>query len=437
MPYSFINASRNGRAMIDYILKEESHTEGKDRNVLLASIGFLSSPPYSIYEQWDWYRKRASAKNKNEARQLIISFSKNELPPEDPESYDTALQIMYDIAERAYPGHPFLMAVQNDGEGGLVHGHMISPNCSLAGLGFTDEQTKHYYLRRNVDEICSEYFELDSGRNSPERVTRSERGKRIRNEEIERQNQEIRKKNDIIRERNANLPEYEQEELLKEKSLIYIWKDDLKERIRNSMENATSREQFLEELTRHGVEGDYRHTKKNGDYIVYELIDLSKFEGDVPNKNAYFKCKSYKLGTDFDLKTLDECIHKNQEVQKTAEEEIQSPVTGDKIDTPDVRSAGPNLHEGVPDDEVSPVVLYRRQRKRAIEKAAAARAAEYDKARESAEAARAAQELREKEAAAKRRQQEMIEALSKDFDSRQKDSDTYLPDEWDRIIRRR
>ena len=69
----------------------------------------------------------------------------------------------------------------------------------------------------------------------------------------------------------------------------YLWRDDLKNRVREAMEEATDREDFLKRLTAHGVEGEYRTSKKQGDYIIYELTDLSGFEGELPKKKEYFK----------------------------------------------------------------------------------------------------------------------------------------------------
>ena len=45
------------------------------------------------------------------------------------------------------------------------------------------------------------------------------------------------------------------------------------------MSEATSRDDYLKRLTAHGVEGEYRTSKKQGDYIIYELADTAGFSG--------------------------------------------------------------------------------------------------------------------------------------------------------------
>ena len=324
MMFSHYSHSRNGHAVLDYFLKEPAHSPGKQRNARITSIGFLPDTAVSYYKQWDWYRARASQRNKTEVQQLIVSYSKESLPPEDPQSYDTAISIARELANEAYPGFSFLIFVQNDGQSGHVHTHMISPNVSIEGKGFSRLQTKHYYLMKHVDAISAKYINIEMGKKAPDKVTKSERGRRQRNKELEKENELIEAKNLEIEKLNKTRPSDQQLPLFELKPLYYIWKDDLKSRIRESMKQATSREQFLTELTRHGVEGEYRNTRGNGEFIVYELTDLSNFRGDYPSKKEYFKAKSYKLGSDYDIEELDSQILKNLEHRKEVAHIIHS-----------------------------------------------------------------------------------------------------------------
>lgn len=102
-----------------------------------------------------------------------------------------------------------------------------------------------------------------------------------------------------IRELNAKEAESARAEgrdpvLLPEK---YVWKVDLKQRIRDAAEVSTCEEDFFRELTARGVECEKRSaTKKQPEYYLYELVDVSGFEGKIP-KNL--KAKSYKLGENY------------------------------------------------------------------------------------------------------------------------------------------
>ena len=318
MAYSRISHTHNGAAALNYVLYGAGHTKGKARNLLVGSVGLLPPETKPYLKQFEEYWCKASTQNLNQARRIVVSFSPNELPPEDPNSAVKALEIGCDLAERAYPGFPFVIAVQNDGRGGKVHIHAVSCNVSYEPhhKGFSREQTSHNYLKKNVDEVCKEYFELDNGRTAKDKVSQAERRKRYENE--------------LIEEENKSLAPDEQ------KSLKYIWRDDLKSRVKNAMKNAKSREDFLEQLTLNGVEGEYRSTKKAGDFIIYELTDISGFPADekIPSN---LKSKSYKMGTDYDLGAIDESIKANtsndyqavdipevdEEIQAEAEEFLQ------------------------------------------------------------------------------------------------------------------
>ena len=304
MPYSRITASRYGNECLSYALNGAGHTSGKRRNLLVGRVGLLPDSIQPLRKQYEHLWRHASAKNKNQVRRVIVSFSENEISSDSPDAAVKAMKILMELSETYYNGFPCTICIQNDGKGGKLHGHLIFSNVSAIDYkGFTDDMTAHWYLKKAVDEVCSKYFELDKGQHAYEKVSQSERRKREENE--------------VIAKENAALPEEAQ------KPLFYIWKDDLKERIRVSMAEATSREDYLKRLAAHGVEGTYKSTKGNGDFVLYELIDTTGFEDKIPNN---LKAKSYKLGQGFGLDALDEFIHKNsrkkvQESHMTKEDE--------------------------------------------------------------------------------------------------------------------
>ena len=80
----------------------------------------------------------------------------------------------------------------------------------------------------------------------------------------------------------------------------YIWKDDLRERIRIAMRMAKSEEDFLDELKNQGVEARYGKSKKNGEYLSYELVDVPE-SMDAGKK---LKARSYSLGDDYGVDAL-------------------------------------------------------------------------------------------------------------------------------------
>lgn len=292
MPYSRLTHSRDFISCYNYIFSNKAHVEGRHRNELVGTVGFLPESTIPYPEQIEHMLKKRSAKNKTDIRRLIVSFAPDELPPNDMQSKTIALKIGMEIMERGYRYFPAIIAVQNDGEAdkGLWHIHILAVNVNTSGKGFSDDQTKYWYLRKITDEVCSQYFENKEREPAFERYSQAERGKRIENE-------------DILKE-NKKKPTSEQ------KPLNYIWKDDLKARVRSAMESekATDYESFVDVLSQNGVSVEYRHTKNKSDFLVYELMDTSRFTDKIPRN---LKSKSYKLGAGFGLEALTAEISKH------------------------------------------------------------------------------------------------------------------------------
>ena len=284
--------SRDYKSCYDYIFSNKAHVEGRHRNELVGTVGFLPDSTMPYTEQIEHMLKKRSAKNKTDIRRLIVSFAPDELPPNDMQSKTIALKIGMEIMERGYRYFPAIIAVQNDGEAdkGLWHIHILAVNVNTSGKGFSDDQTKYWYLRKITDEVCSQYFENKEREPAFERYSQAERGKRIENE-------------DILKE-NKKKPTSEQ------KPLNYIWKDDLKARVRSAMESekATDYESFVDVLSQNGVSVECRHTKNKSDFLVYELMDTSRFTDKIPRN---LKSKSYKLGAGFGLEALTAEISKH------------------------------------------------------------------------------------------------------------------------------
>ncbi len=293
--FTRITPSKNGREALQYARGGENgkgHNNKEHRNLLVGGVNLLPDSEMSYEDQMEVFWKKASPRHKVQVRRIIGSFSKNELDPEDENSKYKAMEMATEFAEKFYPGRQAAIFIQDDGTGGCIHFHLIVNDCSMIdNKGCTIEQQKYWYVEKHFDELAKNYIELDSGKEqTKDKITQAERRKRKENQ-------------DAI---EAGEPEKVQ----------YIWRDDLKNRVQQAMEEATDRDDFLKRLTAHGVEGEYRSTKKNGDFIIYELTDLSGFEGDIPKKREYFKSKSYKMGDDYGLDALDRQIQENRQVTK-------------------------------------------------------------------------------------------------------------------------
>lgn len=307
MCYSRISHSRDGLKSLQYILEGEGH-DGGERNLAVFPVGLADGCVKSYYEQCEDLWKMASSRNLTRARNIIISFSQKELDSAKPESVIIAQKIAMEICERAYTGHGFVCAIQADNKNKILHMHLVSPNVNTINhKGFTDEQTRYWYLRQITDEVCSRYFELDEGEKSYERKASTLRGLQEANEEIKKENE--------------GLPAD------KQKPLKYIWRDDIKERISGAMQGVSSYEQFYSNLRQNGVDVEPLESKKRGRHFRYILTDTSKFEGKIPER---LHARSYRLGDEFGIEALDAEIAKNHKTETAStdnpEPELSLPV---------------------------------------------------------------------------------------------------------------
>ena len=271
MAYSRITGTKNGADAIDYARgKGKGHNNKKVRNMVIGEVNMLPETVAPYEEQMRRYWNKASVKNRNQVRRIVQSFSRRELNPDDRMDIQKANEIGIEFAQRAYTGHQAVVFTQIDGESGLIHNHVLVNNVNMeTNYGCSDEQTKFQYVKWWTNKVAGQYFELDKGQHTHDKVTQNERRKR---------------------------------------QLKYIWKDDLKERISRAADVAYSREYFLILLEQMDVTAEIRQRKNGTEYIVYTLNDEEKRQQE--NAVKEWKAKGHKLGTDYDLESLDERFSK-------------------------------------------------------------------------------------------------------------------------------
>ena len=196
------------------------------------------------------------------------SFSINELNPDEPADILTANMIGQEFAQRYYPDRQAVVFTQTDGKSHLVHNHIIISDTDMTSSRGCDKQ--QYYqptLAQWTNEIAGQYFELDSGNaKTMDKTTQTERAKRALGE--------------------------------------YVWKDDLKSRITEAMNESESEEDWIRNLPAHGVNIEVHDSRKRGKYYTYELMDTDGFGDKKIPQNL--KSRSYKLGTLYDAEHVQE-----------------------------------------------------------------------------------------------------------------------------------
>ena len=312
MAYTRISHTRNGRAAIQYARGNgRGHNGHAKRTLLIGGVGMLPDEVIPFEEQMaqDW--ARASGKNKNQVRRIVASYSEKELDPHGEDSAYLALEIAQEFVEEAYPNRKAAIFVQNDGKGEKLHVHILVSNVdSIEHKGCTDEQTNFRYVENHFDRVAGRHITLDNGKKAKDKFTQAERALEEGNEEAAE---------------NGG-------------AAAYIWKDDLRERIRIAMENATSEDDFLEALEDEGVKARYGTSRQHDKYISYELVDVPDHMEGADRK---YKARSYTLGDAYGVKALREKLdEKAKERLRMAEQ--RSHATESKDDPPAFSQSGWN-----------------------------------------------------------------------------------------------
>lgn len=320
MAFISINPVKNLRALLYYVSKSKPHTKGEER-VLAYETNLCSLD--SAYKSFNFTNNFMGRKKKVPAYSLVKSWSKEELDPNDPESIKLAIKSTTLLLEEQFgKDRQYVVVCQKDGVGGKIHTHGIICNTNLVTGKAITGNTKYWkYVAYKSDEIDKRLGikNLNKGkvyekegqlfaqkREDKDIITRAEKEIMSRNEEAERKNLYIKSKNDNIKRRNKNmealgLPTEPLQELHKTE---YLWKEDLKSRIKEAKRSSKDIEEFKNRLDQEGVNVKARSSKQentNGFRFSYSFVDKN-------NKNR--KIRETRLGTDYSYKEISDKFNK-------------------------------------------------------------------------------------------------------------------------------
>lgn len=267
MAYTRVTRTANGAGALAYAYgKGKGHNDHQHRNDMIANVNILPGVPTEVQMQKYWNRARAN--HKTQVIRVVQSFSINELNPDEPSDVLTASMIGQEFAHTYYPDRQAVVFTQTDGKTHLIHNHIIISDTDMTSSKGCDKQ--QYYqptLAQWTNEIAGQYFELDFGNaKTMDKTTQTERAKRALGE--------------------------------------YVWKDDLKSRITEALNESESEEDWIKNLPAHGVNIEVHDSKKRGKYYTYELMDTDGFGDKKIPQNL--KSRSYKLGTLYDAEHVQE-----------------------------------------------------------------------------------------------------------------------------------
>lgn len=298
MAYARVTRTRNGAGALAYAEGDgHGHNGNEARNDFVTPVNMVPGVPFA--EQMKVYWDRASSRHEVQALRIVQSFSTSEFDPNNPSDVARANALGVEFASRFYPDRQAVVFTQTDGLGGKVHNHIIVSDVSMKDCkGTTPEQNYWVRVGQWTDEVTSEFTQLDKGRQDvPDKTTQAERA---------------------AREKGA-----------------YVWKDDLKGRIRACMGEATSEDDFMARMAEAGVAVDVHESKRNGRYYTYGMDVGTIAEGDadqippVQMKRARdakgrLKARSTKLGTDYGPEALEEAM-----AQRAIERPVEPPKAPD------------------------------------------------------------------------------------------------------------
>lgn len=316
MAYSSITRTPKGRDALNYALGlyGKGHNGKEKRNEYISFVNLplpADKNDKRFINAFEDVWKHARNNHSCQMLRLIVSYSRNELDPDNPADILKADTIGQRIAKENYPNRQAVVFTQIDGKSGLIHTHILISDVELETYKACDNILyKSDYVADMVDKVIeSEGITLDYGQGMDKDAWKAHK-KGIKNR-------------DTYKESNARA---------KGK---YVWKDDLKARISSCMSSSTSESQFIDDMKKNGVlveVHDAKTTKKkdgtiiNRDkYYTYTLTDTSKFpDGQkVPERR---KARSNKLGTDYDVKTILETLHRNKEQEEQEEQQKHSEI---------------------------------------------------------------------------------------------------------------
>ena len=119
------SASRSAHKLISYALDDKADQQG-ERYVMASSVGGLlvsvaKQQMRDVRKKWGKDKPGAFV----QAYHVIQSFGKDELDPEEPDSWMTAQRLGRALAEDRFPGRHVLIVTQRDGKTGCVHNHLV------------------------------------------------------------------------------------------------------------------------------------------------------------------------------------------------------------------------------------------------------------------------------------------------------------------------
>ena len=133
MPYSRITRTAYGADAIRYARGYGKGHDGSERRYLYsAGVNMLADRSVRFEEQMRPFWDRMDARHKIQVDRCVVSFSTNELDPDDEADQLTALEIGCRIAKTNAPDCQSAVFVHADGKGHKLHLHILTNDVRMS-----------------------------------------------------------------------------------------------------------------------------------------------------------------------------------------------------------------------------------------------------------------------------------------------------------------
>jgi hypothetical protein len=323
MPIVVASASRSADALINYALHEKADQRG-ERYVMASGVGGLlvsvaKQQMRDVRKKWNKNKLGAYV----HAYHVIESFAKDELDPDDPDSWMTAQDLGRALAEDRFPGRQALIVTQRDGKTGCVHNHIVVNSIETkTGRSFDSSIVMHSRLVEAHERVLeAEGFKqrADLRQAFADATDRRERGepsglRRAGSNE----SSELREfQRHILWEAEIDIADDLGMARNPEPFSSTVLKHSIEQTLADSA--AVDWISLVEAGRRHGVDIEQRGQKGRG--ISYGML-REQPDGTLAEPSASDRRRSSSLGTDFEMEAVEKALTRN----RTAAQQPAAPV---------------------------------------------------------------------------------------------------------------
>lgn len=269
-------SSRSATRSLDYIDKGAAH-DGTDKPRAWHTTGFGCTPETAA-DEWRAVRQRFGkdgARTVTDERgtvtegkyvhavTVVVSASRDEVDPGDPEAVARWHAQMADTADRLRDGHQVVIGTQTDGKSGLCHTHFtfnaVHPETGKSMNGRHPVKDMQQ-LKKTVNAVSLEHG-FDNEKH--------------------------------MKERARQRPRTPVEEA-RQRTGAYVWKDDLEARLEAALDRATTRDEWKDRAADAGVEIRFR-----GKGVSYGFTDADGMDRSIRGR---------AMGTPWTVATVDKTL---------------------------------------------------------------------------------------------------------------------------------